>query len=227
MKNEAFTLAEVLITIGIIGVVVAMTLPSLINNSQKKELEAGLKKNYSVIQQALMLYQAQNGEKLEGNALENRELKTILIKYFDVLIDCGYGAGDQSKACVPMYEIANQNYKAAYKTYNNQTMRLSLLDDGQFILKDGSAIFLENSVTSLSCITVDVNGFIKNPNRWGHDLFTFQLMNDGRLLPMGAEGTIYSDEATYCSYTSSNIYNGVGCTYKALTEKNYWKNLPK
>ena len=91
MKNRAFTLAEVLITIGIIGVVAAMTLPSLINNSQKKELEAGLKKNYSVIQQALMMYQAQNGEKLQGNVLAKHELKPIIIKYFDVLIDCGYG----------------------------------------------------------------------------------------------------------------------------------------
>ena len=227
MKNRAFTLAEVLITIGIIGVVAAMTLPSLINNSQKKELEAGLKKNYSVIQQALMMYQAQNGEKLQGNVLAKHELKPIIIKYFDVLIDCGYGSGDPNEACVPMYEIDNQNYHAYYKTYNNLAMRFALLDDGQFILKDGSTVFIENAGESLSLITVDVNGFIKNPNRWGHDLFTFQLMADGRLLPMGADGTTFSNETIYCSVNSNNIYNGVGCTNKALTEKDYWQNLPK
>ena len=82
MKNEAFTLAEVLITIGIIGVVVAMTLPSLINNSQKKELEAGLKKNYSVIQQAFDMYFAENGYRLKANSLSPHELKSLIIKYY-------------------------------------------------------------------------------------------------------------------------------------------------
>ena len=74
-------------------------------------------------------------------------------------------------------------------------------------------------------ISVDVNGIYKKPNRWGHDLFTFQIMDDGKLLPMGAEGTKYKSD--YCSLTSSDGSNGIGCTYKALTDKNYFKNLPK
>lgn len=45
----AFTLAEVLITLGIIGVVAAMTLPTLINNYRKQETIAKLKKVYSVL----------------------------------------------------------------------------------------------------------------------------------------------------------------------------------
>ena len=49
---QAFTLAEVLITLGIIGVVAAMTLPTLINDKRNKELEAGFKKAYSIIQTA-------------------------------------------------------------------------------------------------------------------------------------------------------------------------------
>ena len=44
MKQTAFTLAEVLITLGIIGVVAAMTLPSLIANHQKQVYVTGLKK---------------------------------------------------------------------------------------------------------------------------------------------------------------------------------------
>lgn len=50
--KPGFTLAEVLITLGIIGVVASMTLPSIVNNNQNKQLEAGLKK---VIQQFLRL----------------------------------------------------------------------------------------------------------------------------------------------------------------------------
>lgn len=49
MKKQAFTLAEVLITLGIIGVVAAMTMPTLIANHQKQVYVAGLKKGMSTI----------------------------------------------------------------------------------------------------------------------------------------------------------------------------------
>ena len=62
MKKFAFTLAEVLITLGIIGVVAVITLPAVINNSRNKQLEAGLKRAYSVTSQALDMYQAETGE---------------------------------------------------------------------------------------------------------------------------------------------------------------------
>lgn len=62
LQIKAFTLAEVLITIGIIGVVAALTLPSIIANNKAKALEAGLKKGASTINQALLHYQADSGE---------------------------------------------------------------------------------------------------------------------------------------------------------------------
>ena len=49
----AFTLAEVLITLGIIGVVAAMTIPTLMSNYRKKQLETQIKANYSLVQQAI------------------------------------------------------------------------------------------------------------------------------------------------------------------------------
>lgn len=52
-KKPAFTLAEVLITLGIIGVVAAMTIPTLMSNYRKKQLETQIKANYSLIQQAI------------------------------------------------------------------------------------------------------------------------------------------------------------------------------
>ena len=63
LEKTAFTLAEVLITLGIIGVVAALTLPALIQNNRNKELQTGLKKAYSVISQALDMYQAETGER--------------------------------------------------------------------------------------------------------------------------------------------------------------------
>ena len=53
MKNKAFTLAEVLITLGIIGVVSAMTIPTLMSNYRKRQLETQIKADFSIIQQTL------------------------------------------------------------------------------------------------------------------------------------------------------------------------------
>ena len=59
-KKAAFTLAEVLITLGIIGVVVALTMPSLIQNYKDKEFITKTKKAYSVIQNAVLLAKSRN-----------------------------------------------------------------------------------------------------------------------------------------------------------------------
>ena len=55
MNKNGFTLAEVLITLGIIGVVASMTLPVLIQNNKNKEVESRLKKVYSVMNQAILM----------------------------------------------------------------------------------------------------------------------------------------------------------------------------
>ncbi len=224
MKKFAFTLAEVLITLGIIGIVAAMTLPSLITRNQNKALEAGLKKNYSIIQQAFEMYQAEHGERLkatdiEGSASDNN-LKARIMPYFKVLIDCGVNGADKQKACA----YVNVNYK----TYNGSSLSITRFDDGQFVLQDGSLVLIEDMVgEQTKVISVDINGRNKNPNKWGHDIFSFELMNDGRILPMGAPETRYKDKNTYCSPNSQHPYNGIGCTYDALTDKDYFNNLPR
>ena len=64
-KKAAFTLAEVLITLGIIGIVAAMTLPTLIANYQKKVVETRLISFYSKINQAYRMSYAENGDTVD------------------------------------------------------------------------------------------------------------------------------------------------------------------
>jgi hypothetical protein len=112
-----------------------------------------------------------------------------------------------------------------YKTYNGKSnISWSLFDDGQFVLNDGTIIMIENPKSQYSngsnrkYISVDVNG-AKKPNRLGRDLFMFQLMDNGELLPMGAKGTYYYNEANeYCSNTSTDNMNGAGCSAKVLRD---------
>lgn len=60
--RKGFTLAEVLITLGIIGVVAALTMPTLIMNYEKKSVATSLKKFYSIMSQAVALVEVKHGE---------------------------------------------------------------------------------------------------------------------------------------------------------------------
>ena len=240
-KCTAFTLAEVLITLGIIGIVAALTLPVIISDVKNSQLEAGLKKAYSVLGQALNMYQAENGERIiAGDATNSRMIKSYLMQYIKSAKDCGFGGSENKegleKACLP------NNYKgidgdfngpAKYETYNGKSsIVLDYFGDGQFVTPDGMLILIENSdgrwFGGHVFISVDVNGYNKKPNRLGQDLFMFQIDKNGALLPMGAKDTkYYSINDDYCSNTSTHNMNGAGCTNSALMNKNFFKKLPK
>lgn len=71
MELKAFTLAEVLITLGIVGVVAALTIPSLIQNHRKSIIETRLSKFYSTINQAIALSEIDNGDKKNWEILKS------------------------------------------------------------------------------------------------------------------------------------------------------------
>lgn len=223
MQKNGFTLAEVLITLGIIGIVAAMTLPVLVNQTQGKELETGLKKAYSVLQAAYNQMTYDEGQIVNVTNYPNNSFMTKFKKYFKVSKDCSNTSCEQGTTD----ENGINNVSNHYKTYNNYKLSNGYLDDGQVFVSDGMFIMVENMRGGNNLfISVDVNGYNKRPNRWGHDLFTFQVMDNGKILPMGAEGTNFKAN-THCSPTSTGMTNGIGCTYSALTDKNYFKKLPK
>lgn len=233
--NMGFTLAEVLITLGIIGIVAALTLPGVIAKSQRKVLHSQLLVGYSLLQQALERMNADYGYPPTPSDFAGRKFKSEYIKYFDNPIDCGWGGvyatSKDSELCGKGQYVTSESGSRSqlmdiYTSYNKAAQISSNpLDDGQFALKNGMLVFVENINSGLIYISIDVNGVTKNPNAWGHDLFTFQLMSDGKLMPMGSEGTKYTDLNTYCSKTSTNAWNGVACTQRALTDKNYWNGI--
>ena len=68
MKKRGFTLAEVLITLAIIGVVAAISIPSVISNTQQQEFKTGLRKAVSVLNSAITMNMAIDGESPYDNA---------------------------------------------------------------------------------------------------------------------------------------------------------------
>lgn len=219
----AFTLAEVLITLGIIGVVAALSLPSMINNSNKKELATAFQKQYSVLSQAVLKVKYEDDLPIDFSNY-NYKFHNILAKQYKVLQDCGSINGNTG--CILKDIDGKFSY---YKNFTGGTLDRSYFDDGGFITADGTTLLFEqgsqSEVTGI-LVTVDVNGYRKRPNKMGYDLFMFQITKEGKVLPMGAENThLKNSKETLCSKTSNSNLNGYTCAYYALSDKDYFKNL--
>lgn len=81
MKRYAFTLAEVLITLAIIGVVAAISIPSVISNTQQQEFKTGLRKAVSVLNSAITMNMALDGE----TPYDNEDLFGYLQRHMSVM----------------------------------------------------------------------------------------------------------------------------------------------
>ena len=80
-RLRGFTLAEVLITLAIIGVVAAISIPSVISNSQQQEFKTGLRKAVSVLNSAITMNMAIDGE----SPYDNANLMGYMMKHMSVM----------------------------------------------------------------------------------------------------------------------------------------------
>lgn len=183
IRRAAFTLAEVLITLGIIGVVAAMTMPVLIGNYQKTQTVNQLKKAYSEISQAVKISEAQYGT-MEGwdfsgfaNAQERADYfaKNYLFPNIKVLQSCS----PSSEKCWPD-DVSTIDGSIA--GYNNGTSGRN-----SFMTSYGYAVYYWlHSTGNGGWIIIDING-LKKPNRLGKDIFMF-MMSWGNLAPATGAG---------------------------------------
>jgi len=177
----AFTLAEVLITLGIIGVVAAITIPALNNAARNAEFKPAIKKAYSMAQNAYNLSISENGGGFgpysSGSTLSYTKFNAIKSK-MNVISDCPYNTGSLGKCwastgvgkfdAIPTncqgFIVSNQNFNAS------------------FVTADGAAwmLYTYSATTGADFIAVDVNG-AKPPNDWGQDSF-IMTMDDTKLI---------------------------------------------
>ena len=229
-----FTLAEVLITLGIIGVVAAMTIPNLIANYRAHQLSSRFLESYSIIQQVFKQMESDEVSLSPRDYGLGQYYKTFM-RYLQAPYDCGLGGTigeiNGNLKGKPCYNASGKYSDTAYKTLDGkQNENQGFLDDGQIALQNGTLLLFENignSAKDRVYVSVDLNGYNNKPNRWGYDLFTFQL-KDGELKTMGAIGTDYTDMNTYCSKNSSSALNGIACAQKAKENpQEYFKYIVK
>ena len=154
----AFTLAEVLITLGIIGVVAALSIPTLMNNINDAQFKTAYKKAFSAASQALISAGGQ-----------------------DLLVSpTGYGDNIHSEN----FTAFMSQFKVVKKCINTDNSQCWDSSGENFLVGPGypvpySPAFIDASgfawsmyYPGLCLIFVDTNGF-KKPNQWGKDRFVF------------------------------------------------------
>ena len=220
-KKIAFTLAEVLITLGIIGVVAALTIPSLINNYKAKRLRSQLLKSYSTVQQVFKQMEADD-ESIDPSSFtrQSGSFYRSFKNHLNGITDCGTWTTKD----LPCANVYNLNYKTLDK---KSMVKRYYFDDGQIVLPDGTLLIFENpAAEDYLWVLVDINGYNNPPNILGYDLFVFEFL-EGELRTMGDKGTTYNDMDKYCNLKSNNALNGIACASKAKTNTDYFKDLVK
>lgn len=216
MNKSAFTLAEVLITLGIIGIVASMTLPALIQKQQKKELLTQAKVVYNILNNALEASKVTYGTDIEnwefsqaGNNLDKSMFfaEKYLIPNLKVIEYCKKSAN--TPAC--KHSIKTFDYSGSdFTSFAPQS------DFGTtFVLNNSAIVNIQSGdiqgVKSRVRILYDVNG-IKKPNFMGKDVFIIELGggqgggDKNRFLPYGYSRT------RDCSFYKNGFQTNLTCT---------------
>ena len=218
--KSAFTLAEVLVVLTIVGVIGALTIPALIQNTQMAQYKIALKETTADLSGALKRMAMANAGSLAGTFTDGYSFKNNMSTYLNVSNDCnGVGIGN----CWPtstLYMNGSTNIVTFWTTFTWSP------PDPSITLANGSMVHFDMSGNSQSCtsnwfgesltsnvcvaLEVDING-LKPPNMLGYDTFRFFIAGDGTLVPFGAPTTSH-DPIAECGPATS----GQGCAANYL-----------
>lgn len=199
-RRTAFTLAEVLITLGIIGVVAAMTLPSLIANYEKQRTAVAVKKVYAELQQVLKMAVVQYGD----------------IKFWDLASESSIDSNREftDKYIKPFYKGFNyiEDGKGNANIWSGGISERGI----NGAISNGTIISINVSAQS-PYFLIDVNGY-KKPNRIGNDIFIFNIdLNKEKLVPIGWKDNLTRD-MIFNGYSTEFGANGT-MTFSCKKEK--------
>ncbi len=212
-----------MITLGIIGVIAALTIPGVVGNFRVKKIVTQLKKTNSILNNAynLMREQEFSGDTSGafGYMIDIDEFIDLMSKHLNMISICHKG---ELEKCTKKIQYTNlggvqNNFEYAQK------LAAFTLNDGTIVIANwfpvsASGITHTQTTGNLGQLFVDINGE-KPPNKMGEDFFAFEVKKD-RIEARGAlqkklhyhNNAHKYDKAGYCNPGSTASHNGLGCT---------------
>ena len=203
MKKTGFTLAEILITLAIVGIVAALAIPSVITKASRQAEASKLSSVVTDLENAF------------GNIMTDKDADNL----FDVLDD------NSLREHLNYTDTASYN-GTPFKTISGGDSSESI-NGTEYTLKNNAKVIIaasssDSKNTTLEnkyrLIFIDTNSS-GTPGRWGRDGFCYLVGDSGNLYPRGGTDyhSIANSTADACSGSSAN---GLGCADK-LAKNNY------
>lgn len=184
-RYHAFTLAEVLITIVIIGIVAVLTIPALNKAIQDMEFKNAWKETFSSFNQAFTRILTENGESFANLCPNDSPSKSCTADYFSKYLKLTSATGT--------YSWYNYDGTDGFQLSCSSSTVCPLKNLPGYFLPNGTFVYFRylggydcnyyagwadpafTGLGSIACtyIYVDVNGFIKGPNTIGRDVYMF------------------------------------------------------
>jgi prepilin-type N-terminal cleavage/methylation domain-containing protein len=222
-KKSGFTLAEILVTLLIIGVIAVLVLPPLIISSQNAEYVSNLKKAYSNMNQVLQSMALDNGGDIKSLFGSTTTAGDAISSHYRVVKNCKTAIGQGCFAPFNLYfdgsytdpDTDYDNVSWVYKFITADGIAFELYSDGNNCTTNyGFSATPDSPTYNSGCgwVRIDVNG-LKEPNNQGRDVFAYYITSNKTpmLYPVGGfyqsnsnTGTLTGGGDGYWNYNNNN-----------------------
>ena len=204
--KKGFTLAEVLITLGIIGVVAALTIPTLMRGYQKRLYVTQLQKVYNLLTTQIQTYMREEGL---TTLYPGFNAQRFFSRYVTTTKYCGT---DPTGCMASQYTSLDGNNTYTISDMLGARYTCGVLDTGATLCFEppGTSDEYENGEITWHTfyqVVIDING-PKPPNTKGRDYFNIELYSDGKVADSYDKTTVFYKQAMDAG-RANNCLNGV------------------
>lgn len=217
--QKAFTLAEVLITLLIIGVVSSIAIPIVLNDIKEAEYNEGIKKAYADLSNALKMIQVNNGGTVNVGVIGNTAGSLAITNEFCNVMSCIRVDGTSNIFGPINYKYYKGDEYSSFPGTSSNTPAV-IINNGSFVSFRSYDSCNYSGINNCGYIIIDINGK-KGPTMLGRDFYYFWIIlknNYYIIAPMGIHG-----DGKTCLPGENTGDKSSGCTAKRLLDPD---NMP-